>query len=476
MSMHPVVKSGLARIASFAPTALATLYASRLIIDHFGIPAFDGYTLAASLILLVPLNDLGVGAAVTSAVASYGSSHAAVERVALTAARTVAVSALVLAGAAGLITVGGYWNAFLGPAAGAGAFYGLSMVIYAISFIPALGQSMLLGVHRNHLTIAVQTLLAPTTLLGVVVLMKAGIDSRFLIVVPAAALAVINIINSIVAGRVVRFSWLTLLRRLPFPHRYPGASIRAMSGPMLVVNLSTPIALQSDRIVLSHFASKHAVANYAVSIQIFAPVVALIGAAAQPLWPIYTAARAKGDHGPQVGRIMAAFGLVCSAISAVLVLIANPVGHLIGGHQIQLGVLLPIVSAVAVGLQAITYPMAMSIMDPAGLRLVATCAVLAAPLNVGLSIALAKHLGAPGPLLASCVVCLLVQIIPVGLYARQRQRDAILGIGRHRVRSSQMVGSDVIAETRVPEPEPPPLPYQRGLRTTPMSAGSGHRR
>jgi O-antigen/teichoic acid export membrane protein len=475
MSMHPIVKSGLARTASFVPQALATLITSRLVISHFGIPAFDAYTLAASLILLVPLNNLGVGAAVTSAVAAHGSSHESVERVSLTAARTVASSALFLAVASAVVTAGGWWNAFLGPASGDGMYYGISMVIYAVSFVPALSQSMLLGVHRFHLSILVQTLLAPVTLLAVGIMVGLGMDSRYLIVVPSLAVAVVNIANAAVAGRIIRFSWGSLLMRLPFPRRYPGASIRAMSGPMLIVSLSTPIQLQSDRIVLSHFASKQAVANYAVAIQIFAPVAALIAAAAQPLWPIYTAARARGQRGPNLARLMFAFALACSLISAVLVVIANPIGHLIGGHRIHLGLMLPVVAAVAIALQAATYPMAMSLMDPVGLRRVALSAALAAPLNVLVSIALAKRYGAPGPLLASCIVCALVQIIPIGIYAQRRERDTARGVGRHRVERQQLVEAGLLPETGpdvdeyegqdggpgsqlpLPEPDPEPL-------------------
>ena len=442
--MHPIVKSGLARVASFVPQAIASLLTSRIVISHFGIPAFDAYTLAASLILLVPLNNLGVGAAVTSAVAAHGSSHESVHRVTLTAARTVAGSALFLAICSVFVTIGGWWHAFLGPASGDGAFYGISMVVYAVTFIPALSQSMLLGVHRFHLSIVVQTFLAPVTLLLVGGLVGAGLDARYLIVVPALALAVVNVANAVVAGRVVKFSWGKVLRELPFLDRYPGASIRAMSGPMLIVSLSTPIQLQSDRIVLSHFASKQAVANYAVAIQIFAPVAALIAAAAQPLWPIYTAARARGGHGPNVTRIMAAFGLACSAASAVLVLVANPIGHLIGGHQIHLGWALPIVAAVAIALQAATYPMAMSLMDPVGLRLVALSAASAAPLTGVVSIFFAQWYGAPGPLLASCVVCTVIQIIPVGWYAGRRQNDAVRGIGRHRVERKKMIEAGLL--------------------------------
>jgi hypothetical protein len=80
-----------------------------------------------------------------------------------------------------------------------------------------------------------------------------------------------------------------------------------------------------------------------------------------------------------------------------------------------------------VSAQAAAYPVAMSLMDPQGLRFVGVCTVLSVPLNLGLSIVLARHYGAAGPLLATFAVGLLVQTLPGMLYARNRE-----SVGRHR--------------------------------------------
>jgi O-antigen/teichoic acid export membrane protein len=427
--MKPLLYSALARILSLVPTALATLLASRLIINHFGLSSFDSYALVISLMQLLPLNDLGVGAAVTSAFAARGPRDPFSERVTLTAARTLALSTAGLLVAAALLTGADLWPRLLGHASGSNAFVGLAVVVYALSFLPGLGQSMLLGANRNHVAIAVQAFLAPLTLVAVVILIALDFDGRLVMVAPAAALVVINAVNAVVSSTVTRFSWTRLLRELPRPHRYPGASIRAISGPMLVITLAMPIAFYTDRIVLSHVSTLRAVADYSVVMQVFAPVAALIAAAAQPLWPMYTRARSQGKRGPQLGRVIIVLGLGALLANAVLVVAANPIGHLIGGDQIQLGLLIPISCALAVAAQAAAYPVAMSLMDPQGLRFVGTCTVLSVPLNLGLSIVLAKHYGAAGPLLATFAVGLLVQTLPGLIYARNRE-----SVGRHRYR------------------------------------------
>ncbi|MGH8961053.1 MAG: lipopolysaccharide biosynthesis protein [Jatrophihabitantaceae bacterium] len=427
-ALNAVARSAVARTMSFVPTAVATLLTSRLIIHEFGITSFDSYALVLTLISLVPLNNLGVGAAVTSAYAADGPASEHSRRVTLTAARTLAVSTIGTAVVALLIAALGAWPTLLGAASGPNLYCGLSMAIYAVSFLPGLGQSMLLGVHRNHVTIVVQTFFTPLILLGVIVVIVGGVAGEAAMLVPPSALVVVNVVTCWFAARATGISWRWVLRALPWPRLRPGASIRALSGPVLLITLTAPIALQSDRIVLSHVSSTHAVANYSVAMQIFAPALALIAASAQPLWPIYTDARARGERGPALIRMIFLFCAAATAISAVLLLIADPIGHLIGGGQVDLGWLLPFAAGLLVLATAASYPIGMSLMDPAGARFVGILAVIALPLNLALSIVLARAYGAPGPLFGSVVVAVLVQTVPALLYSRGR-----LSTGRHRL-------------------------------------------
>ena len=58
-----------------------------------------------------------------------------------------------------------------------------------------------------------------------------------------ASLAAVNLITSVVASRVTRFSWRNLLRKLPWRRRYAGSRIRGIAGPRLVLSLTVPLAL-----------------------------------------------------------------------------------------------------------------------------------------------------------------------------------------------------------------------------------------
>jgi hypothetical protein len=136
-------------------------------------------------------------------------------------------------------------------------------------------------------------------------------------------------------------------------------------------------------------------------------------------------------------------------IGAVLALIANPVAGLTGADRVHIGPLLAVSGGLAVVTAGLSYPVAMSLMDPIGVRFVVWCTAIALPLNIGLSVVLGKHLGAPGPLLASCIVGILVQALPGLVYSRDRQ-----SAGRHR-RPRRGAGPDVT--TPALEAVPPPV-------------------
>lgn len=443
---NSVARSAAARLLSFAPTAVATLLTSRLIISRFGIDSFDAFMLILTLINLIPLNNLGVGAAVTSAYAAGGPGSDHARRVTLTAARALAVSSAGTAAVALLLSAAGAWPGLLGAASGPNLYCGIAVAVYALSFLPGLGTSMLLGLHRNHVTVLVQTFFTPTILLGTCAVLVLRVDGDAVMIVPPAALVVNNAVGAWLAGRAAGVSWTRLLRALPRRSRHPGGSIRAMSGPMLVITLGTPIALQSDRIILSHVSSAQAVANYSVAFQMIAPAIALVAASAQPLWPIYTEARAHGRAGPSLGTVLGLFGAGGCAFGLVLLAAAGPVGHLIGGARIQVGLPLAAAAGGLVLVTALSYPVAMSLMDPQGIRAVCLLTVIGVPANVALSTWLAVRLGAPGPLLGSCLVGLGIQSLPPIVYAYRRRPP-----GRHRSRAAAGL-ADSLQRATTPTP------------------------
>jgi O-antigen/teichoic acid export membrane protein len=421
--MSQVLLSGTMRIVGFVPQAVATLIASRLILTHYGVESFASYALVISLIAMIPLNNLGVGASVTQAIAAYGARDERSVRTTLTAARVLSGSSLVLVAGAVALGMTDLWPRLLGHSAGSNTFTALAVVIYGASFVPGLAQSVLLGANHNHISILVTSFLAPVSLVVIGVLIAFDLDARGVLLAPALALLVVNLVTMLVSARLVRFPWLRVVARIPGRRRHPGQRIRSLSGPMLITSLCVPTAFVSDRIVLSHVSTDSAVADYSVVLQLSAPIMALIVAASQPLWPMYTRARALGERGPNLRKVFLAFGTVTLVCCVGLVVLADPVGRLIGGDRIQLGYFLPTVAALVLLVIAIAYPLSMSVVDPAGARFVATCAVITVPANIAMSIWLSKSMGAPGPLVSLLVVSTTLQVIPILLFVRRRERS-----------------------------------------------------
>ncbi len=423
---HPMTKGLLARIASLVPSAVATLLASRLIIDRYGIEVFNTYTLAFTTMLVIPLNNLGAGVALTSAVAEDGPTAPRTAQVALTAARTLAASGLLVAVVSLVVSGLSGWSTVLGSGAYDTAAFGISLALYGASFVPALGQSALLGVNRNHLNIVVQAFLAPAMCAGTALVVVLDLDRFWVVVAPGAAVFLVSLVNALVSARLTGLRILPLLPKLPARLRYPGIRIREIAVPALIVALTNPLVVHSQRFVLSHVSAAGEVAKYSVARQIFAPLIVLIPAAASPLWPMFIQARITGARPPNVWRVTAVLAVASGLIAIPLALAAAPLADVISGGEVDLGFAVPVAGVAVVVFQALTLPLSMALMYPAGLRLMSRLAIVALPINIGLSVVAADRWGAPGPIYTGIAIVVALQIIPTAVHFQRH------GLGQAR--------------------------------------------
>jgi O-antigen/teichoic acid export membrane protein len=423
--MRALVYSALARILGFVPQGIATLVASHLIIKHYGIDAFSSYALIISVLFLIPLGNLGAGASVTQVVAAHGVESDLSLRAGTTAVRVMFVSGAAVSIISVVLGLCGLWPRLLGQSSGANGFVAAAVVLFALSFIPGLGQSVLLATGRNYLTISVQVFTSVLIALFIWILYSADLDSRLLVVVPSGAIFLVNLATFAVSQRITGFSWVTAMARAPRRREFPGARSRSLAVPLLITSLALPMAFLADRIVLSQVSSASELSRYALVLQLFAPVTGLLVATSQPLWPMITRARVEGTRGPRMIIVLGGFFCVTVLVSAVLVLLADPIGRAISNDKISLGYGLPALAAAVTLLQAVALPLSMGMVDPKGARLVAWTTVLTVPLNLYLSVVLAREWGAPGPLVSMLGVSLIVQIIPWLVFSVRRSRSGV---------------------------------------------------
>jgi O-antigen/teichoic acid export membrane protein len=188
---------------------------------------------------------------------------------------------------------------------------------------------------------------------------------------------------------------------------------------MLVQMLALPLAMQTDRIVLSHRAGVDVLAQYNLASQMFNPIWAVISAGGVTLWPVFARARARGEALSPVS-ISWLFGAAAAVMAAVLALVSPWLASLASGGAITLGPLLLVAFLVLMSFQGLKYPLGMFMTDPAGLRFQALMVVLMLPVNLGLSWWLAGPLKAAGPVIGSVVGVGLFQYVAYAWYVRRR--------------------------------------------------------
>jgi O-antigen/teichoic acid export membrane protein len=419
-----VGSTAAAKVAVMGISGIIGIYNSRLIIQNFGTDAYAQYGLLAALPALLPFADLGIAAVVINAVAGSSTPRTDeyVRRAILTAVRILLVSGSIIIGVGIVISVGGWWPLLLGqglmPGGSLAAF--LCLATFGLVLPLTIGSRILVGLGRTSTQVASQAIVAPIMFLSLATLVAIGAPSGSLIAVLSyIANGAASLLCLIVAARLIRPQVTQALRQVLHPRRHPGVPAIGVAWPMLVQMIALPIAMQTDRLLLSHLTSGTELAQYNLSSQLFGLVLQTIAAAGITLWPIYAKARAeKRIESPARPTIWFAAGGL--ALGLMLAAIAPWLTQYISGGKLTLDPWLIGGFVVFVALQAAKYPAGMYLTDKRGLTFQVWPILASVPLNLALSWWLITPFGAGGPIIGSAIAVLLCQVIPNLWYV---QRD-----------------------------------------------------
>jgi O-antigen/teichoic acid export membrane protein len=395
-----------ARALAVPIQAVVTIATTRLILDGLGVPGFAAFAVLISLPNLVSFAGVGIGAAVTDAVAARKeTSPATVAGVLVTTVRVSALIGLAIAAAAMLLTAVGVWPAVLGAPAqeGLNLGTGLALALFGLYVPVSVGQSILLGAHRNHVSILCQAVGSLVGLGGIVVAHARHDTFVGYAVAPYVGLLAGALLALTAASRVRDVAIGPALRDVLRPVR--GERIRHLSGAMTWIVVFSTLATQSDRLVLGHLSTPDQVAVYAVAIALLSSCVSLIQAAGLSLWPVFASERSSGRRldRTRFHRILGIFAAGGVAMLTGFVIAGPWVTAWISDGASGSSVGLMAWCGVLVLLQAVWWPMGMLMTDAPGLRGQAWANLVAAVLNIGVSIALAGLLGAAGPVIGTVV-------------------------------------------------------------------------
>jgi Na+-driven multidrug efflux pump len=430
--------TAVAKVAVMGLSGLLGIFTSRLIITEWGVDSYAQYGLISSLSSLLPFADLGMAAVVINVVAQSMSVRLDEEvlRTLTSAFRVLFVAGAIIAAVAVVIGLAGLWPVLLGagldPNGAGGLAATLSLVIFGLVLPLTVGQRILVGLGRTPTQVASQAVFAPFVLvvIGACALLSLPVGD-LLPIVPYLGNGLVSVLCLIWAARAISPQVGGAFRRLLSIRRHPGVPVMHLAWPMLVQMVALPIALQTDRIIVSQLSGVEALAEYNLAAQFFGIVLQTIAAAGVALWPIFARARATGTiRTPTVpALVFLGGGLVLGIFTALLI---PWLSEFVSDGEITVDSRLITWFVVFVAFQSVKYPLGMYMTDKPGLRFQVVPTILMIPVSIGRGIWLVPTWGGAGAIAGSAVAVALLQVAPgiwyVARDVRRRMRSTTTAV------------------------------------------------
>ncbi|NGN65085.1 hypothetical protein G5C51_14410 [Streptomyces sp. A7024] len=407
-----------AKAAGLPIAGLAALLSARIVTDELGLAGYALFALITTLPALLPLGDLGAGAALLDAVAADDGSpraRAHTRGTLISGARMLNLAGAAVA-ATGLVLAGtGTHTWLLGTAAtpSAGACVAVAGVLIGCTLPLGLGASALAAIDRYHVALLLQAA-GSAAGFGLVVV-AAGLDAHAAVYCagPLAGQCAAGAAALALAARALGMPMLRTVAASVRPGQQ-GTRIMHLAGPMTVIYTTSALTYGTDRLVLGHTTSAAAVAVYSAGAQLYRPAAALLSSAALPLWGRYVQRRGAGGGTPrgELARLVAWFAGAALVVGGGLVACGPPVADWMLHGEAPVGPGLMAAFGLLILVHAVNHPVGMWLSDAPGLRFQARGAVAMTAVSLALSVPLAIALGPAGPVLASALAFAVCVAVP----------------------------------------------------------------
>jgi O-antigen/teichoic acid export membrane protein len=384
--------------------AVAGVLAARVTVSMLGVGGYALFALVVGLAALNPIGDLGVGAAVTDAVARrHELGVEGVQRVLRTSLRVlIAVSAAVALTAWALAGLGA-WAPLVGvsPSREVEVAVATTLTLFAAGLPLGLSNRVLLGAERNDIALGFQ---GGSGVMALLIILLAAVTHAPLwayAAAPSAGVALASAAAWPMASSASGLSLLATVRSAALRAR-PGGRVAHFAVPMMVITAALPIAYQSDRLMLSHLSNLGQVAIYSVGGQLYGSLFGLVGAAGMSLWPMFARRREhQAATRQELVRLTVAFAGVGVLLAVVMVAVGPWVAQFVSKGKIDVDYGVFAAFGLLLVVQASWFPTGMLLTDPEGLRFQAVTHVVMMVINLIASAVLAVRIGAVGPIIGS---------------------------------------------------------------------------
>ncbi|MFE3189503.1 lipopolysaccharide biosynthesis protein [Nocardia sp. NPDC059240] len=402
-------RSAVYRIAGTPIVALLGLANTAIIVRQTGAAVFGLVSLIATVTLLFPFADLGIGATVLSASAELDRDPRAAD-VIRRAYRVLAGVAAGLVAAAFVVLATGRWAALTGFSSGPQDGWAITVaaVLFALTIPAGLGVRILIGIDRNELATLVLMSCPAFALLTTLTLSAAGVSPIWYCVS-----ALVGVLAGQSVGTVVALRLSGLGRSAFAAVEGPGTRLLAGSLWLFVVGVGLPAGLQTGRLLLSHLSTPQELSRYALTAQIYGVAWSVISTAGLAYWPVFVKRRGASTETVRIWwRLTGIFVAIAVLGAAALGGLGPWAASILSGGRIDVSFELALAFGALLVAQSAHLPANVLLTRPKEARWQAGWTVAMAAISIGLGIVVAARFGAVGVVAAAALGTLLAQVIP----------------------------------------------------------------
>lgn len=428
-----VLLGPLYRLVGTPVTAALSLLNVAVIVRETGAEVFGLVSLVATVTLLFPFADFGVGDTVISASAQLrGASRdpraADVIRRGYQVLTCVAIGVIALAL---VVMAADGWASIVGFSSGAQDRWAITVAscLFGLTIPAGLGVRMLIGVDRNPLaTLVLMT--CPAFALGLTLLLRmAGVDGIWYVTSSLGGLLAGQAVGTVIALRLTRLDVSVLTRA-----RTVRSSRRLLEGSLWLFLVAVGLAAgcQSGRMVLAHLSTPDQLAGYALLAMVYAACWQVLSAAGLAFWPVFVRRRSAVEETIRTWRRLVVVFAAGAAVAGTALWWLGPwIARVLSDGAIVVAPTLGLAFGLLLVGQAMHLPAAVLLTRPNEARWQAIWTTVMAVLSVGLACVVAGAAGAVGVVLAAAVAVALAQVVPdvcwVPRVIRRRTDDLAAG-------------------------------------------------
>jgi O-antigen/teichoic acid export membrane protein len=402
------------RVLGTPVVAVLGLANTAIVVRETGAAVFGLVSLVATITLLFPFADLGIGSTVLNASSQLSgeSRDPNATNVIRRAYHVLFVVAGVLVLLALTVMAFDGWAVLIGFSSGPDDRWAITVAacVFALTIPAGLGLRILVGIDRLPLVTLLLMSCPAFALVLTLVLYWVHAPGIWYAVSALGGLLIGEVIGTVLALRHSGLGW-SAFGRVTLPR----SDSRLLAGSvwLFIVGIGTPIGLQAGRILLAHLSTPVELSGYSLIAQIYAVCWSALATAGYAYWPVFVKRRAAREQTVRMWwQLTATFAAVAAVAMLAFVPLAPVATRILSGGRIEVSVWLALAFAALLVMQAIHLPSTVLLTKPSEARWQALWAIVMATLSVGFGLAAVARFGAVGVVYASALAILAAQVVP----------------------------------------------------------------